>query len=115
MEVRQSSILGAGDGLFTTIPIKKGTIIDDYTLNTQKLSKEQFLARYPNKKTTHTLYVKGAYYDGLNTNAKIAKANRAPTGKRNNSRFNAVGKVIATADIAANTEIFLAYGPSFRI
>lgn len=105
----------AGMGLFTSVALKEGDVIGDYKQGTFKLTKEQFERKYPRGGATKTALINGFYYDGYGHTSRLAKANRAPSGGRNNAKLNKEGMVVVTAPIKAHGEIFMSYGPSYRI
>ena len=53
VKVGTSNIPNAGRGLFAKQRIRKGQVIADYTLGTERLTAAQFTSRYPSKRATH--------------------------------------------------------------
>ena len=117
--VGESTIPGVDKGLFATSNIKQGETLGDYTIATVRQNETDFLQTYPDKRATHTALVNGVYYTAMGTGKRtqnaIGLANRAPSGRRNNARILKSGRVIASRPIAAENEIFLAYGSGFKI
>ena len=94
VKVGTSNIPNAGRGLFAKQRIRKGQVIADYTLGTERLTAAQFTSRYPSKRATHVWTPDGqVFYDAIDTSRSISGlANRASRGGTNNARFNAGGK-----------------------
>ena len=111
LEVKPSTIPNAGRGLFTKVPLKKGTVWGDYTVGTEKLTRQEFLARYPSGRATHVALVRGHYYDA--TRSFVGMANRKP-GK-NNSRIKETGSMVTTKNVPAGGELLIPYGSGFKI
>ena len=116
VEVAPSTIPGAWRGLFATVPLKRGSVIADYTVDTKALSEEEFQVLLSSGRATHVALVRGKYLDASDGVSSIAgMLNRAPSGRKNNARINKLGYVVLTRPVKARREIFLAYGPSYRM
>ena len=117
--VDESTIPDAGRGIFATKQLRRGDTIGDYTIATVDQSEDEFLASYPNARATHTAKIKDRYFtalgEGTRTQNGIGMANRAPRGRKNNAKIIASGRVVASQGIPPESEIFLAYGPGFKI
>lgn len=121
--VRKSIIPGAGKGLRTTSPIRKGDVIVEY--KGEKLTWDQCLKRY--KKDIHNaaylFYVSHKNcIDARDTMDALARyANDAngfvkKKGIKNNSEYRIIkGKpyIVATKNIPANSEIFVDYAGDY--
>ena len=109
----------AGKGAFAARALKRGDTVGDYTIATLAQTEVEFLETYPDKRATHTAKIDDTYYTALGTGKRthnaIGMANRAPKGRRNNARILASGRVVASKRIPKDSEIFLAYGSSYRI
>jgi hypothetical protein len=137
--VKQSTLpfQGAGQGLFTKVPLEKGDRVLDYiTLNGQDrstnseqiclLTREEYGSKYPNNDATHVLMVEGVtrrtdgekvrYADAVDGGIG-GKINRsiAIDGFRQNVRFNKNGRLIAINRILPGEELFTNYGPQLRL
>ena len=117
--VGDSTIPDAGKGVFAARALKRGGTVGDYTIATVAQAESEFLETYPDKRATHTAKIDDMYYtalgSGKRTHNAIGMANRAPKGRRNNARILASGRVVASKGIPKDSEIFLAYGGSYRI
>ena len=117
--VGDSTIPDAGKGAFAARALKRGDTVGDYTIATLAQTEVEFLETYPDKRATHTAKIDDTYYTSLGTGKRthnaIGMANRAPKGRRNNARILASGRVVASKKIPMDSEIFLAYGSSYRI
>ena len=117
--VGDSTIPDAGKGAFAARALKRGETVGDYTIATLAQTEVEFLETYPDKRATHTAKIDDTYYTSLGTGKRthnaIGMANRAPKGRRNNARILASGRVVASKGIPKDSEIFLAYGSSYRI
>ena len=117
--VGDSTIPDAGKGAFAARALKRGETVGDYTIATLAQTEVEFLETYPDKRATHTAKIDDTYYTSLGTGKRthnaIGMANRAPKGRRNNARILASGRVVASKLIPKDSEIFLAYGSSYRI
>jgi SET domain-containing protein len=121
--VKKSQIPKSGKGLWTTEPIKKGTLICEY--EGEKLTWKECLQRNEKQKGV------GGYYFYINSKncvdaqyttwALARYANDAAgfgrvKGLRNNSKYEVFkGKpyIKATRNIAAGSEIFVSYGKEY--
>ena len=113
VEVKRSTIPGAGRGLFAKRDIKKDQKVGDYTVGTEKLTGAQYTERYPNRRSTHVAKVGNYYYDATNPKRNVAgMANRKPGG--NNLKLKSSGALVANKNIRAGSELYLAYGGSYR-
>ena len=117
--VGDSSIPDAGKGVFAARALRRGGTVGDYTIATVVQTESEFLEAYPDKRATHTAVIDDTYYTALGTGKRthnaIGMANRAPKGRRNNARILASGRVVASKGISKGSEVFLAYGSSYRI
>jgi hypothetical protein len=120
LEVKPSTIEGAGYGLFTKIDKKKGDYICNY--DGEYLSLKQYNNRYKNK---NPVYVLQLYHD-LFIDAKNIESfgkyvnNSKNSGVKSNCKFyinrkNDAVSIKATKNISANSEIFVPYGRSYNI
>lgn len=118
LEVKSSSIPGAGNGLFTKVAIEKGARIAEYKgrITTWKEVEHQWNNPY--------LYVvsPGRVIDASRTKSCIARfANDAKgltkqKGRTNNAEFQNDGLrvyMMATKNIEAGDEIFVSYGKAY--
>ncbi len=121
--VKKSQIPKSGKGLYTTHDIKKGERVCEY--EGEKLTWKECLARNEAQKG------KGAYYFYVNSkncvdaqytlSAMARYANDAAgfgrvQGLRNNSKYEVIKGVpyiVATRNIKAGSEIFVAYGKEY--
>jgi uncharacterized protein len=121
--VKKSRLPKAGKGLYTTHEIKKGEKVCEY--EGEKLTWKECLKRNENQKG------KGAYYffinsrncvdaqytlDALARYANDAAGTVRVEGIRNNSKYDIIkGKpyIVATRNIQAGSEIFVAYGKEY--
>ena len=118
VEVKRSTIPGAGRGLFAKHLIKKGTQILDYKVGTKKLTAAQYKAKYPKgeSKPEKMAKIEGNFYDAENAKKSVAGfVNRPPKGGRSNAKLQKNGKVVVTKNLKSDDEIFMPYGTSFRI
>jgi len=114
LEVRVSTIAGAGKGLYTKRAIRKGETICEYSGDVLTLL--QYLGH---EDTSYTLTLStNAYVDALHsdTHARYINDNADPTAL--NARWRKMpreGKalVVATRDIGPNEEIFISYGENY--
>ena len=107
----------AGRGLIARDDIRKGEIVADYKIGTTKLTRNEFMQRYPTGRATHVWSPGGnVYYDGSNLNKSVAgAANRGSGNNRANARINAGGKLITKQNIKRGSEILVSYGSAFRL
>ena len=118
LEIKSSTISGAGKGLFTNTAIPKGTRIVEYkgTITTWEKVKDDPTNGY-------IYFLKAAYViDGrdhpksLARYANDAKGLTSARGKWNNAKFEADGLrvyLVAIKDIEAGEEIFVDYGRKY--
>jgi len=113
IKVAPSSI--AGRGLIAKQTIPRGTIVADYTFG-EPLTLQAFQSRYPSGRATHVWrHPSGTFYDSEDVRRTVSgMANRAPSGKANNSRITGGGKLQTKRTIRAGEEITVAYGSGFR-
>ncbi len=119
LEIKPSTIPNAGLGLFAYHPaqdivFREGDTIVRY--EGEAISRAELQDRYGDKTAPYAF--------SLSTNRAIdaaghrgigSLANRAPPASRNNATFTSTGLVKATRNIRHGQEIFLAYGPSYRL
>ena len=107
----------AGRGLIAREDLKKGEIVADYKLGTTKLTRNEFMQRYPTGRATHVWSPGGnVYYDGSNLNKSVAgAANRGSGSNRANARINGGGKLVTKQNIRKGSEILVSYGAAFRL
>lgn len=107
VEVGLSNIPGAGRGLFAKRDIPMNTKFGDY--------KKGKVLDKPTK-GTHIALIGGVYYDASDVRRTIAGiANRAPKGKKNNCKLTKTGFTVTIRKIKAGEELYLGYGPAYRI
>jgi SET domain-containing protein len=116
---KTSTLPGAGKGLFTKVPIPKGTRIVEYKgevltwKEVEKMAEDRngYVFFFTNK------YVIDAWkHKGFAHFANDAKGIARVEGIRNNSEYVTVGKrcfIEATRDIPARTEILVGYGGEY--
>ena len=112
VEVKKSGIQNAGRGLFARKDIKNKEVFGNYKLGTIKMTENEYQNKYPNNEATHVAQIGNYYYDAKNPKKSVA--GMANTSKRNNSKINNNGKLVAKLNINQGKEIFLAYGKSYR-
>ena len=116
VEVKPSNMRSAGRGLFAKKAIQRHQYIADYTVGTEKLSKAEFEAKRRAGQATHIALIRGDYYDASDAQRSVAgMANRASTGGRNNLKLTSTGRIRATRNIPAGTELLLSYGNAYRL
>jgi SET domain-containing protein len=118
--VKRSTLPGAGKGLFTTVPITKGTRITEYKGKRMTWAEAQKL---PDERNGYLFYfTRNHVIDAWHTTKGIAQfANDARgltrvEGIRNNSEYITEGKrcyIQASRNIAAGEEILVAYGAEY--
>ena len=121
--IKKSTIPNAGKGLFSKTTIKKDTIITQYT--GELLTAKQFTTRY--QTPTHAKYVFkinfNHFIDAICSNSGVGRyANTKTVRSQNNATFTInyktkppTANIKATKTIPPNTEIFVHYGPSYKI
>ena len=118
LKVKKSLIPGAGKGLFTTIPIKKGEKVIEYL--GEIIDWEEYERRVERDEDGYLFFInKNKCIDAFNTPEHIARfANDAAgitkvKGLKNNTEYNIEGKkrcfIIAKRNINAGEEIFVSY------
>ena len=113
--VKGSNIPGAGKGLFARGDIKKGEIIADYKVGTNKMNHAQFINKYPSGRPTHVWSPSnGVYFDAFNLNKSVAGAANRGSGN-SNSMINGGGKMVTKTAIKKGVEILVNYGSSYRL
>lgn len=115
--VKKSQLPGAGKGLYTTKPIKKGTKIIEY--RGEIINWKEYLKRVKEEKDGYLFYIrKDKCIDAYNTpQYKARYANDANglvrvKGLKNNAQYeihNDRCYIVATRDIKAGEEIFVDY------
>ncbi len=118
LEIKESSIPGAGMGLFTLHPISKGTRIVEYTGKIKTWKEVQH-----NHENNYIFYVtRNHIIDGSKAKKCFARyindarGLKKIKGQNNNAAFTRDGLrvfVDATKDIEAGGEIFVAYGKEY--
>jgi len=118
LKVKKSLIPGAGKGLFTTTPIKKGEKVIEYL--GEIIDWEEYERRVERDEDGYLFFInKNKCIDAFNTPEHIARfANDAAgitkvKGLKNNTEYNIEGKkrcfIIAKRNINAGEEIFVSY------
>lgn len=118
--VKKSSLPGAGRGLYTKVPIKKGTRIVEYK---GEILTWKEVEKMPDYRNGYVFYFNLKYViDAWKTKKSVAHfANdamgiiRVP-GVKNNSEYDTEGKrcyIVATRDIPARSEILVSYGAEY--
>lgn len=118
LEVKESTIPGAGKGLFTDTFIKKGTRIVEYKGRVRKWAEVQY-----NNTNYYIFHVNdnhvidaARYKKSPARYINDARGFRKVKGLNNNAQFVIDGLKVfveATKDIPAETEIFVAYGKEY--
>lgn len=118
--VKKSQLAGAGKGLFTRVPIKKGTKIVEYK---GEILTWKEVEKMPDWRNGYVFYFNLKYViDAWKTKKSVAHfANDAMgiiriEGLRNNSDYQTEGKrcfIVATRDIPKGAEIFVEYGREY--
>lgn len=121
--VKKSRIPGAGKGLFTTSPIRKGDVIVEY--KGEKLSWQEFKQRYGENvhKAPYLFYISPKNcIDAQNAVNELARyANDANgfvkvKGLKNNAEYNVIKSrayIVATKNIPARAEILVDYAGDY--
>jgi len=105
----------AGRGLFAKSNINKGEIVADFT-HAAQITPAQLQHMRAEGTATHVAQVGKRLFNAINSNKTVAgMANRAPKGQRNNLKLLKSGRVQASQPVKAGTELFLAYGPGYRL
>ena len=118
LEVKESTIPGAGKGLFTKIPITKGTRIVEYKgrLTTWKEVENDYKNGYIYSINTKDVIDAKTFKKALGRDANDASGLGRKKGISNNSEYVADGLKIyidAVKDIPAGSEILVAYGKEY--
>lgn len=115
--VKPSKVPGAGDGLFTSKPIKKNTNIAKY--EGERISKTELDRRYGDATAPYVLeYPRGVFIDARSTQSSIARYANAcdyPGNRRAcNAKLSGVnGYLRSTKNIASGAEILTPYGSEY--
>jgi len=118
LEVKESTISGAGKGLFTKIFIPKGTRIVEYKgrLTTWKEVKNDYKNGYIYSINAKNVIDAKTYKKALGRYANDASGSGRKKGLANNSQYVADGLKIyieAVKDIPAESEILVSYGKEY--
>ena len=120
LEVRPSTVEGAGYGLFTKIDRKKGEYICNY--DGEYLTLKQFNNRYKKKFPIYVLQIHNDLFIDAKDSESFGKYinNAKNSGLKSNCRFyinrkNHAVSVKSTKNIVANSELFIPYGRSYAI
>ena len=118
MEVKESTIPGAGKGLFTKIFIRKGTRIVEYKgrLTTWKEVENDYKNGYIYSINAKDVIDAKTFKKALGRYANDASGLGRKKGLSNNSEYVAGGLKIyieAVKDIPAGSEILVAYGKEY--
>ncbi len=119
--IRKSNLPGAGKGLFTDKPIKKGTRIVEYT--GEIITYKEYDERVQKNRYGNNIYINknrcnDAYNhkDALARYANDAKGIGKKKGLSNNSKYEIIGNrcyIVAFRDIPAGGEILVGYGAEY--
>jgi len=89
--------------------------VADYT-HAAQISPTQLLEMRANNTATHVAQVGKKLFNAPDTSRTIAgMVNRAPKGMRNNLKLTKTGKLKARLPVKTGKELFLAYGPAYRL
>lgn len=121
-QIKPSTLKGAGKGLFTTKPIKKGDIVVEY--KGEILSWKQVKKRYPDLSQIDYIFHAGPnhWVDAALTPKEFARYANDAKGVskvktiRNNAEYQVIKRkpyIVATRNIPAGAEIFVDYGDSY--
>ena len=117
--IDESTLPGAGKGIFASRPLKRSGTIGDYTIATIKQNETEFLESYPGPRATHTAKINEFYFTapgtGRRTHNDTGMGNRAASGRRNNAKILKSGRVVATRRMGLEDEFFIAYGRGYKI
>lgn len=123
LNVKESTLPNCGKGLFTTVDIKKGMLIVEYT--GEKITWAEGLKRNENHafQSPYLFYISAkncidAEYtlDALARYANDAKGHTKIKGLNNNAEYLVIKRVpyiVATKNIKAGEEIFVSYGDDY--
>lgn len=119
--IKKSTLPGAGKGLFTDKPIKKGTRIVEYTGDI--ITYKEYEERVQKNRYGYLFYINknrciDAYNhkDALARYANDAKGLSRKKGISNNSKYEVIGNrcfIVAYRDIPAGGEILVGYGAEY--
>lgn len=121
--IKKSKIPGAGKGLFTTTPIKKGDIVIEY--EGQKMTWKECLKKGEERGrySSYVFYVTRNncvdpedMLEALGRYANDAKGRTKVKGLKNNSEYQVIKGVpyiVATRNIPAKSEIYVDYGEDY--
>ena len=118
LEVKESTIPGAGKGLFTNIFIPKGTRIVEYKgrLTTWREVENDYKNGYIYSINANNVIDAKTYKKALGRYANDASGSGRKKGLANNSQYVADGLKIfieAVKDIPAGSEILVSYGKEY--
>lgn len=105
IEIKPSTIVKAGDGVFTKIALKKNQAIGIYTGTIVTQAQAELSNKSIELKVPKTIFV-----DGKKKGNWTSKLNH-PTGVRANVKFLQNGKIITTRSVKPGEELFVNYGP----
>ncbi len=118
--VKKSKLPGAGRGLFSKVPIKKGTRIVEYK---GEILTWKEVEKMPDYRNGYVFYFSLKYViDAWKTKKSVAHfANDAMgiiriQGVKNNAEYDTEGRrcyIVATKDIPAKSEILVSYGAEY--
>lgn len=112
VDVRRSSIKGAGNGVFALVDLPARRVIGEFA--GVVLTEAQYDAKYADRVATYVLQVGRDYIDASMGGNWTATLNDARgSGQRANVTFTHGRKVLTTRRIRAGTELFAAYGRGF--
>jgi SET domain-containing protein len=119
--IAQSTLPGAGKGLFTSKPIKKGTVIAEYTGDI--ITFKEYEERVRKNRYGYLVYINRqrcidawSHKKSLARYANDARGFCRKKGVTNNARYEIRGNrcyIVAMRDIAAGSEILVNYGAQY--
>ena len=113
LEIRQSTIIGAGNGVFATKDLRAKLSMGSY--GGEVLTYNQLVAKYPDKLPEYVMYInRNRYIDG-SVGGNILSMINSPRGtaKKANVRFTRKGTVVTKSKIKNGSELFVAYGTNY--
>jgi hypothetical protein len=116
VEVKASTIAGAGLGLFATKTLPPGSDIVAYT--GEALTRAQYLERYPLENARYVFSPKpGVYIDAVDpATSSLARYVNALPAAEANARLTTTGTVAVKARaIQAGEEVFVDYGAGYSL
>lgn len=119
LRVKNSTIKGAGLGLFTTKDLKANVIVDSYKAKLPILTLKQIHQRYPGNTLGQYVWCHAnKCVDARSTQSNLARfSNGCDSTRSQMSRCNAQitkqGNLKTTKKIKANSEILCRYGPEY--